>query len=878
MPVSLRDQVQAFLGRLVRSYIAFAVGVLVILTVGIFYYYERNTLQNWKGIVHTKLQTDLFSLTEQIEALSNSSVLWTGLTDSMGREAYLEPLMQRFNKRRYVRFTVLDYRGRPFIGPDPVQARYVAQSVTIPAAVGGEKGTSEVIRSGSEGDVLLLMRPILSPQSDHPAGYLVATLPVSLAMRDMGIGNAVRIEFSLSGRFQRSLPPWYMSVEMADVAASGQTRLAYALRLSVGLLDGLGVLALFLWAFIVLGIVMHRRIHHALDNLLQAMVRRLDQLIGFSRDILSGTSKPERIRAIEGDDEISPIFQAMGTILTEQKRTADTLRRASRVFETAAEAIVMTDAGGRIVDINPAVSQITGYAREDLIGKSAGMLYRGNQPSDMHEVIRSSLRVHEIWKGEAVFLSKEGKDIPALVAVSRLGGGEGSEPGAIEGYVSVFTDISLIKAAQEQLRRMAYEDMLTGLPNFRAFYVETHDKLRALSAGGGTLTLLYADIDRLKSINDTYGHEAGDAVIKQVADHLRRLLPQPSLLCRRSGDEFVAWLEAEDDALQRIASAICDVIVDVESWVIPVTVCVGAARFPQDAKTFDTLMFCADSALREAKRNGRHSYTVFDAHLGKALMRRRAIETRLAYAIEQGSIVPFYQPEVNMLTGAIVGFEVLARWFDEALGWVAPDEFVPIAEDMRLMDRLSLCLLDQVIPALPRLRARFGPLHTGFNVSPQVFADSAVIDYLVRAERFQPGLLHGLELELTESDMADLEDAVLRQLDRLIDHGIRIAIDDFGKAYSSLGRLAYMPIHRLKIDASFTRWLEEGHNEKIVRLIVDLAKSLGLEVTVEGIETAAQRRILIDCGCVNAQGWLYANDLRLDEALALPVILPAVST
>jgi len=427
--------------------------------------------------------------------------------------------------------------------------------------------------------------------------------------------------------------------------------------------------------------------------------------------------------------------------------------------------------------------------------------------------------------------------------------------------------------SQAKLRKLAYEDSLTGLPNFARFYDVTTLYLSEQARDQRPVTLLFLDINKLKHINDTFGHHVGNAVIRSVAHHLEDVLPEPHMICRRSGDEFLLWVQMDEQDLIQTTAALGSFVLDVENVRIPVSLTCGAARYPQDAHSLNDLIFCAEYALIEAKSTARQTYVIFDEALGKRLVRNRQIEERIKDALMHHKIRPFYQPDVNMQTGEISGFEVLARWEDELLGWVAPDDFVPILERVQMSAEFSLCMLHSVQQELPVIRDRFPHARFGFNVSPKAFLDERVIQQIVEFASGGPIPFEGFEVELTEEELVGIDEDLKVMLERLISAGVHIAIDDFGKRYSSLSRLALLPLHRLKIDMSFVENIDDEKGREIIRLIVSLAKSLGLELTAEGVETLHQRDLLVGYGCHYGQGWLYGKAMSLADVCRLPEVL-----
>jgi diguanylate cyclase (GGDEF)-like protein len=392
--------------------------------------------------------------------------------------------------------------------------------------------------------------------------------------------------------------------------------------------------------------------------------------------------------------------------------------------------------------------------------------------------------------------------------------------------------------------------------------------------------VVFLDLDHFKSVNDDLGHDAGDTVVKSLAAHLQQRLPAGHLLCRRSGDEFIAMIERsgeDDDALTQMLNRLTPLEVSTEAGLVRVTATIGVSRFPEDAANWHDLQICADVAMNEAKQERRGSLVWYDERIGHRLYRRRQIQGRLAEAIENSAFSVHYQPEVDLRTGRVIGFEALARWDDPELGRVSPAEFIAAAEEGRMMDAFTLCIAQKVLEDKPRLQARFPKVVVAFNASPQVFRRSRLLDFLSDWSLREPGILEGLEIELTETEISRSDFSLQTQMQALVGLGVRLAIDDFGTGYSSLSRLTQFPISRLKIDRSFVQGMERTRELRIARLIVDLAKALNLEVIAEGVETVEQREALLRIGCHRGQGWLFARAMPVSELLASdkPVTFPA---
>jgi diguanylate cyclase (GGDEF)-like protein len=387
----------------------------------------------------------------------------------------------------------------------------------------------------------------------------------------------------------------------------------------------------------------------------------------------------------------------------------------------------------------------------------------------------------------------------------------------------------------------------------------------------GAFAFMAIDLDRFKPINDTYGHGAGDRVLQEVADRILGELPPGAAGSRMGGDEFAISLPLGEDAqsLERLARRICTRIaepLDIGGRRFSVSASVGIACYPQDGKTIADIMTHADMAMYDAKRSGRNTFTYFDHRLGEAQKLRIALETELAGAIEANQIVPYLQPIFDLKTGNMTGFEILARWLHPERGEIQPDDFISLAEDIGVIAALSDSVLRQACEAVA---AWPQSLKYAFNLSPLQFHDPGLVER-VTAILDETGLRrNALEVEITETVFIDDSKRAKKVIDGLRSAGIAVALDDFGKGYSSLGYLSQYAVDKLKIDRGFiARRKSDARIGKIIDTLIQLGTSLGIETTAEGIETAEDADWLADHGCSLGQGFHYARPMPLLSALS----------
>jgi diguanylate cyclase (GGDEF)-like protein len=433
-----------------------------------------------------------------------------------------------------------------------------------------------------------------------------------------------------------------------------------------------------------------------------------------------------------------------------------------------------------------------------------------------------------------------------------------------------------VAEGRAQLAHQALHDAMTGLPNLSLL----RDRAELAMAGAARMrqkvALLFIDLDQFKEVNDTLGHAAGDALLKHLAAELQAQLRQADTVARQGGDEFCIVLPgvsdtAEVTAVAEKVMALSRRSVMVQGHDLPLHMSVGIALFPDDAADFDSLMQAADTAMYRAKSAGRKGYRFYDAAMNAESLARMQLRSRLAKALERGELSLHYQPQVDLASGRIEGVEALMRWQSPELGRVSPAQFIPVAEDSGLIVEMGAwALLEACRQAATWQAMGLPPLRVAVNISVLQFRRGRLDEQVTEALALTGLPPECLELELTESVLMQEQDAVIATLDTLAALGIGLAIDDFGTGYSSLSYLKRLRVRKLKIDQSFVRDATESAGAAgIVRAVVQMADALGLSTLAEGVETEAQRDLLLDCGCTGAQGYLFAKPLTADELTAL---------
>lgn len=558
--------------------------------------------------------------------------------------------------------------------------------------------------------------------------------------------------------------------------------------------------------------------------------------------------------------------------VSERKKAEERLRQSATVFESTLEGVVITDPQGRIVATNRAFSTITGYAEDEVLGQYPRLLASGRHERSFFQDMWRSIGQTGSWQGELWNRRKNGEIYPEWLTISAVRDAAGN----IVNYVGVFSDISRIKQSEEKLDHLAHHDPLTGLPNRLLLQSRLAHALEQAQRHRHQVAVLMVDLDLFKNVNDSLGHPAGDQLLKVVAERIRQRLREEDTLARVGGDEFVVLLEhlrrAEDAAV--VAQAILGVMSEPAALSggheVYVSGSVGVSLFPDDGGDATQLMRNADTALYQAKAQGRNTYRFYTEALTRAANDRLSLEARLRRGFERGELLLYYQPQVSIEDGRILGVEALLRWQSAEDGFITPDRFIPLAEETRLI----LPIGDWVLhAACAQLRSWIDegcePVRVAVNISSRQFEQKDLASR-VRTALEQTGLPPGLlELEITESAiMAQGEQAVeaIRELKAL---GVSIALDDFGTGYSSLAYLKRFAIDTLKIDRSFVRDIPEDRNDQaIAATIIAMARTLGIQVLAEGVETPEQLAFLCSQGCHAWQGFLFSRPVPASDLAA----------
>ena len=546
------------------------------------------------------------------------------------------------------------------------------------------------------------------------------------------------------------------------------------------------------------------------------------------------------------------------------KENRERLRQAAAVFDCTREGVLVTDAKGLIVHVNRAFMEITGYRREDVMGRLPSLFKSGRHSALFYQQMFQSLQRNGEWSGEIWNRRKSGEIYPQWQTIRVIY----DDQNHLSHYVAVFSDISAIKESEHELAHLAHHDPLTDLPNRLLFTDRAKQALALAQTQKRGCALLLLDLDHFQIINDSLGHNVGDQLLKLAGERLQALLGPSVTLARLGGDEFAVLAESCTQVVQaaalaqRILAALQQPF-NFDGHQLFVSASIGISLFPNDALSAEQLLRNADSALFKAKSAGREGYALYTEELTAHAQNRVEIAGELRRALQQEELRVYYQPVHDLHDGRLVGVEALVRWQHPERGLVPPGEFIPIAERTGLIADIDGWVMNQACRQMCQWLADGVPVRfVAVNVSSRLFARRELYEQVAK-------VLHDtgldptfLELEVTESAVMDDPEVALEQLHRLRELGLRLAIDDFGTGYSSLLRLKRLPVQKLKIDQGFVAGLPWDEDDAaIVRVVIALAKSMGMQVQAEGIEQVEQAQFLLDLACDMGQGYWFGRPM-----------------
>ncbi|MBK1734710.1 diguanylate cyclase [Halorhodospira abdelmalekii] len=561
--------------------------------------------------------------------------------------------------------------------------------------------------------------------------------------------------------------------------------------------------------------------------------------------------------------------------VTERKRAEERLRQSAAVFESTSEGVFIADSRGRIVDVNRAFSVITGYERSEVIGRSPRFLQSGRHPPSFYRELWRRLENEGRWQGEIWNRRKSGEIYPQWLSVDSVY----SEGDELAHYVAVFSDLTGAKRTQAEIERLAHRDPLTGLANrlaFRAQVASVVEQAASRRPHSGASVLLVG-LDGFKHINDSLGLAAGDLVLVEVARRLGTVIPGNDNIARLGGDEFAAVIDSRqvDAGAAAVAQAVLQALsrpIQFDSTELYVEASVGIASYPRDGKSVEALIQNCDAAMRRAKQAGGRTYRYYAKDWTNYAHDRVVLAAQLRRAITDNELVLYYQPQIDLHSGQVVGLEALVRWIHQDEGLVSPGRFIPMAEETGLIEPLGEWVLEQACRQAAvwcREGLSFG--RVAVNVSGAQIERCDIVDLVARTLDKTGLAANCLELEITESFLMSRIEAAAELLAGLKRIGVQLAMDDFGTGYSSLAYLKGLAFHTLKIDKSFIDGVPGNCKDaEILRTVAALGRSLGFKIVAEGVEGGEQHDYLLQTDCDFAQGYFFSPPV---PAQAIPQLI-----
>jgi diguanylate cyclase (GGDEF)-like protein/PAS domain S-box-containing protein len=568
------------------------------------------------------------------------------------------------------------------------------------------------------------------------------------------------------------------------------------------------------------------------------------------------------IRAIPRTRNAAPNLLVEGRDISKRKSVEDKLQLAAAVFDQAREGFVIADRDGRVVTVNEAFCEISGYDADELQGQQTAALGFGIGRRDVRRQVRTALQTSGHWQGEVRTARKDGSLYTCWASITQ----QRDANGAVTHYIGILNDITQFREVERNLVRLAHVDTLTDLPN-RSLLADRVGQLTSVSRRDHRpFALMFMDLDQFKNINDTLGHSVGDALLGEVARRLQGSLREVDTVARLGGDEFAVLLPGADaGGAELVASKLLERLAEpcmVQGHELSMTMSIGIATYPSDGDDYEILSRNADTAMYRAKHEGKATWRFFAAGMQQRSARQLQLESALRRALERNEMLLHYQPQLDADGDQLVGVEALLRWRHPEFGMVSPAEFIPLAETSGQIVAIGEWVLrTAVTQAKAWMDAGVPPMVMAVNLSAVQFRHASLPAMVARALNDAGLPAQYLELELTESVTANPA-AAIAMMDSLHAQGVRLSLDDFGTGYSSLSYLKRFPLHTLKIDQSFVRDIDTDPDDRaIVQAIIQMARALNLKTIAEGVETDAQHQFLRREGCDMMQGYRFCRPM-----------------
>lgn len=545
----------------------------------------------------------------------------------------------------------------------------------------------------------------------------------------------------------------------------------------------------------------------------------------------------------------------------------DEIKISSMVFDNTIDAVLITDINGKIVRVNSAFSKLTGYDTAELLGSNPRILKSEYHNKDFYKDLWKSILNEGFWKGEIWNRKKDGQVFIAKESISTVK----SNNGTVKYIIAIMHDITQQKNYESEIKNLAHYDLLTGLPNRALFYDRFEQSIERNKRNDEKMALLFIDLDGFKTVNDTKGHPVGDKLITQVGHRLKNIFRQSDTVARIGGDEFTIIIENYsniNDLLTSVNKVLSEVSKEIiiEDHNIFISASIGISTYPQDGKDVDTLIKHSDTAMYKAKEKGKNQYSFYEIKMTQEAEEKSLLEMQIKNAIKNSEFVVYYQPKVNVNSGKIEYMEALVRWNNKELGIIPPDKFIPLAEELNIIDKIDMYVLKQACLDTKKLIENGHNLKVAVNFSGYNITKNNCLGEIVRILKETNFEATNLELEITETYFINFDEKCLNTMNKIRDLGIGLTIDDFGTGYSSLNILKTLPVEVLKIDKSFISTLEDNTSDYLmVKSIIEMAHSLDLEVVAEGVEKIYQYNFLQEHKCDIIQGYYISRPVCFEE-------------
>ncbi len=563
------------------------------------------------------------------------------------------------------------------------------------------------------------------------------------------------------------------------------------------------------------------------------------------------------------------LFYKLKALVENERKLAEELRIASCSFD-AHEAMAVTDADSTILRVNKAFVKTTGYSEEEVIGKKISILESSRHSREFYAQIWKKIQDAGHWKGEIYNRRKNGEVYPERLSVSAIKG----EQGVTTHYIARFLDISELKRAESLALSRANFDFLTGLPNRKSMMTKLQEEYARAKRHHFYSAFLFIDLDDFKKVNDHFGHTVGDQLLKEVSNRLSFTLRTEDYAARISGDEFCIMLVEMGQSRERVAyglGKVCQNIIDtlsvpyaINNHQVTIGVSMGVRIFPDGESGVNDVITHADAAMYKAKHGGKNRYFFYDEEIEAKINESKKLELELSRAIEGEEFVFYFQPKIDIVSGAIAGAELLIRWQHPDRGLIEPEAFMHAIKDSKTLSMITLDALRKACHFI-RLHGKTFSGTCSINVPARLLSmkdfskqvENTIIGYAISATQ--------IELEILENELIEDFHGIIANMRELKASGVKFSIDDFGVGYSSISYLKKLPIDSIKIDKKFVQEMSDPASRELIRAIIDISKIFGLLVIVEGIENEDQLQLIAQSGADQYQGYHFSEALSEED-------------